>query len=339
MEHQSEHLVEKVLQEVVRKYEQRPSSKYIPLDIEQLRKGIRQLVLFLREAVLFKSGKIFRDNALWLLRMSSRKPLIQELYLLAIEQIRDELDPKKVFGQFGRQMIQELLPLLPVREQNMESYLVQAGVDQKNSQLYLESLLAFDGARAERIILSLAEAGMDVKSIYRKVLQPVQYEVGRLWECGKVSVATEHYCTEHTRKLISILMAKIEKPSARPVFLGLCVEGELHSLGIQMVCDYFVLSGWNAFCLGAGVPGDNGLAIWIEKLKPSVIGVSVTLPYHLHEAQRVITTVRSQVGEGGVRILVGGGAFNQYPDLYGKVGADAYAKDAQSAVELAVACI
>jgi methanogenic corrinoid protein MtbC1 len=58
---------------------------------------------------------------------------------------------------------------------------------------YLNAVLSLDSRRARELILSSFEKGMSIKDIYLHVLQPVQYEVGRLWRTRKISVAQEHF--------------------------------------------------------------------------------------------------------------------------------------------------
>lgn len=66
----------------------------------------------------------------------------------------------------------------------------------------------------------------------------------------------------------------------------------------------------------------------------SVVGISVTMPYHIHEAAEIIQKIRSHPELNEIKILVGGFVFNSYPDLYIKVGADAYARSAEEAVRI-----
>ena len=58
---------------------------------------------------------------------------------------------------------------------------------------YLEALLRGNRKEACRLILSAVEEGTSVKSVYLEVFQPVQREMGRLWQTNEVTVAQEHY--------------------------------------------------------------------------------------------------------------------------------------------------
>ena len=62
-----------------------------------------------------------------------------------------------------------------------------------------------------------------------------------------------------------------------------------------------------------------------------VLGVSVTMTFHVHLVSEIIARVRKVFGER-VKVLVGGYPFNVAPDLWRRVGADASAPDAQRAI-------
>ena len=78
---------------------------------------------------------------------------------------------------------------------------------------YLNALLKFDRNRASEIVLKTSSKGASVKDIYRHVITPVQQEIGRLWQLGKLNVLHEHYCTAATE----IVMAELFDTLCRPV--------------------------------------------------------------------------------------------------------------------------
>ncbi len=77
-----------------------------------------------------------------------------------------------------------------------------------------------------------------------RVFQPALYEVSELWQRNIISVSQEHYCTVATQFTMSLLYPHIfrGKKSDR-VFVGCCVGGELHEIGMRMVTDFFEIEG------------------------------------------------------------------------------------------------
>ncbi len=200
---------------------------------------------------------------------------------------------------------------------------------------YLDVLLRGEREVASRLVLEAVEDGVDVKDIYLHVFQPVQREIGRLWQMNQVSVAQEHYCTAATQLIMSQLYPHIfatEKVGRRLV--AACVGGELHEIGMRMVADFFEMEGWDTYYVGANVPTETILRTLAER-EPDVLGVSATITFHTRAVADLIERVRTSDAGAQVKILVGGYPFNAAPELWRRVGADGFARGAQEAVTLA----
>lgn len=205
----------------------------------------------------------------------------------------------------------------------------------KLAQEYTDALLKTDHARASRMVLDALEHGINVSDIYLGVFQWSQYEIGRLWQSGQISVAQEHYCTAATQLVLSQLYPYIftEKRSWYRI-LVVCVAGELHELGARMVADFFQMEGWNTFYTGANTPTKD-IARTLEDFQPHILAVSATMHYHITEVKALISQIRQSDRGRKVPILVGGYTFNVVPDSWRKIGADGYSPDARAAVDLA----
>lgn len=198
---------------------------------------------------------------------------------------------------------------------------------------YLEALLSSDRSQARKVIESAALSGIGLTEIYQHVFQPVQREVGRLWQVNQITVAQEHYCTAMTDAMISELQARA-KPEAveGPLFVGACVPGEQHSIGLRMVCDEMEAHGWRVYFTGANTPTTSVVDL-IKRLNVAALGLSCATPMQLPNVRLAIASVRASRRD--TKIMVGGRVFNDFPGLWKKVGADAYAEDAVSAVRVA----
>jgi methanogenic corrinoid protein MtbC1 len=189
--------------------------------------------------------------------------------------------------------------------------------------------------RREAIDLVLRIAGeYSVEHIYTGLLQEAQYEIGRLWEANEISVAQEHYSTAVTQLVMSLLYPRISStPKTRGAFVGVCAEGELHEVGMRMVCDLFELRGWKSFYLGASMPTSD-LLRFIDQQRPDVIGISAIYDLNIASVRRLIPQLRTNAARN-VRILVGGRPFVIQPALWRDVGADGTAADAVESVGVA----
>ena len=202
------------------------------------------------------------------------------------------------------------------------------------AQRYLALIL--DGKRQEAAdyVFGLLDAGESIRGIYLDVFQPALYEVGRLWENNTISVAREHYCTAVTQSIISRMYPRMFTAETNGlVMVGCCVQDELHEIGIRMVCDFFEMDGWDSHYLGANNPS-QAVVDFVRDQGAHVLGVSVTMDFHLSGAERLLDEVRRCLGER-IKILVGGYPFAHDPDLAQKMGADAWAARGDEAVTLA----
>lgn len=202
------------------------------------------------------------------------------------------------------------------------------------AQAYLDALLAGKRHEASSLILDAVRQGISVKSIYLDVFQQSQREIGRLWQMNEISVAEEHYCTAATQLIMSQLYPHIfsaERIGRR--MLATSIGGELHEIGIRMVADFFEMEGWDTYFLGANSPTETILQT-IEEKKPDILAISATITSRVSQVERLITAVKDQQLKPTPRIMVGGYPFNVAPDLWQKIGADGFGRDAEEALSM-----
>lgn len=199
---------------------------------------------------------------------------------------------------------------------------------------YLQALLSVDRDEARKVVRGAVQRGTRVQDIYRYIFEPVQREVGRLWQMNHISVAQEHYCTASTEMLMGELRRELEQSDRGPhFFLGTCVAGAQHSVGIRMLSELLESNGWKVYFTGANTPSASLLEL-ISKFHIDVLGISAATAMDLPQVRRLIEAVRAS-GKTKTRIMVGGRVFNEVKGLWKKVGADAWARDALTGVDVA----
>jgi MerR family transcriptional regulator, light-induced transcriptional regulator len=200
---------------------------------------------------------------------------------------------------------------------------------------FLEAIRRGQRRPAVEVALEALGGGHALTDVYVHVLQESLYQTGRLWETNQISVAEEHMATAIVQYVLARLYEEItiaEPPRGRVVMTG--VQGELHQVGANMVADALEADGWDVRFLGTNMPHDGILAT-IAEHDPEVVGISATMLLRVPQVKRLIADVRDHAGRETPRILVGGAAFRAAPDLWREVGADGFAPDVRSAVELA----
>ena len=203
------------------------------------------------------------------------------------------------------------------------------------AQAYLEHILRGDRGAAVQVVTDLVEAGSDPAGVLLGLLEPVQVEIGRLWEQGRVSIAHEHFGTAVTQLCMSILyphLAQGRVPLQRTA-VATNVGGEAHEVGLRIVTDLLERAGWRTAYLGSGVPVDDVLDQLAER-RADVLAISATMSGQLHAVKDVIAAVRADPRCAAVKVVVGGRPFQLAPELAATLGADAWAADATGAVEV-----
>jgi methanogenic corrinoid protein MtbC1 len=200
------------------------------------------------------------------------------------------------------------------------------------AQAYLQALLRADRRAASQLVLQAAGDGVPIRTLYLGVFQPSQYEIGRLWQIGEISVAQEHYCTAATQLVMSQLYPRLfTTERAGRTLVATCVAGDLHELGARMVADFFELAGWDTYFSGANTPSADVIRSVVER-RADVLAISATLRRHVGAVATLIGAVRAVPACDSVRILVGGDPFKRDAELWRRIGADACGQDANDAV-------
>lgn len=194
------------------------------------------------------------------------------------------------------------------------------------------ALLAGDRRGAESQLDHCFEQGHGLVATELHVIQPALYNIGQKWEDNQVTVAQEHLATAISQSVMTYGLLKSEVPPAngRRIVLA-CVEGNHHSVGLQMVADAFQLAGWDVQYLGANVP-TGALLQHVASCKPDLLGLSVSFAQQLRVVKDVMARLLQAHGADRPPVIIGGLAINQFSRLAGQLGADAWSPDARAAV-------
>ncbi len=273
---------------------------------------------FLATALEAESVPMFLDYIGWTKvvlakRSVGERDLIANLQILA-RAVRDLPDAEAY--------VLTAIDELPAMTDDVPSHLDPRAPLWSDASEYLTALLRGNRQDALRIVLAALDGGASLRDVYRHVFEPVQHEIGRLWQLNQISVAQEHFCTAATQQVMTQLYARIfggEKRGKRAV--AMCVGGELHEVGLRIITDLLELAGWQTWYLGASVPPATAVQYCADH-QADVLLVSATLPPHLPGVAEVVRLFRARPELAGARVIVGGRAFRNAPGLWRTIGAD-----------------
>jgi MerR family transcriptional regulator, light-induced transcriptional regulator len=196
---------------------------------------------------------------------------------------------------------------------------------------YLAVQLAGDRREALRLLVDEGLLrGIPVQDIHLKIIQPAQYEIGRLWQENLISVAQEHLATAISQLALSYLYRHLPRdPSNGKAVMLACVEGELHEVGARVASDFLEMAGFDVRFLGANVPTSH-LVRMVREQPPDLLALSVTMTYHLPALRAALDEVRAAAPR--LPIAVGGLAFNWVPGLEKELNVAFHGRDARELV-------
>lgn len=132
-------------------------------------------------------------------------------------------------------------------------------------------------------------------------------------------------------KILEPLLDGAQQESKGKVLIG-TVQGDLHEIGKNIVGMMLKTSGFEVVDLGVDVPS----ARFIEKvkeLKPNILGISALLTTTVDKQKEIIEILQEEGLRDQIKVMIGGAPINQaWAD---KIGADGYAEDAITAVNVA----
>jgi methanogenic corrinoid protein MtbC1 len=329
-----------IAKEVVEKQYSRAIGFWEQYGEEGKRKGMQDVeyhLSFLSEAIQLEDKDIFTEYIEWV-KLLFREIYLPESVIINTLEITDEV----LKGFLSHETYNVASPYLeagfkkasePVHAE--DSYIHSDTEMGKLAKKFNELLLEGRRNDAGRLIFKEVDNGRPIKDVYLKVFQPSQMEVGRLWLLNRISVAKEHYVSAATQMIMSQLYPYIFSTERKGLtFIGACAGGELHEIGLRMVCDFFEMDGWDTYYLGANTPA-QAIIEAIQQNKADVIGLSIAMPFHQSLLKQLIEKIKTTLKEKRPKILVGGNGINSKKKTWKFIGADGYAKDANEAVGLA----
>ena len=288
---------------------------------------------FLAEAVRSGEAELFVDYAAWAKSMLAAHGVPIEHLIENFRLLREAVGRHVPADESAAAVmaIDAALARMPTLPAEPPTFLTSSNEDVARS--YLAFLLKGDRRGAFDVVLRAMEGGLPLKRVYLDVFQQSQRELGRLWQLNRVTVAQEHYCTAATQAIMNQLFGRVlQSPRIGRKMIALCVAGDLHEIGLRIVTDLFEMAGWDCDFLGANMPAETILDD-LPTMRPDLIAISATMAYHVELVEEFIGKLRERSEIRHIPVLVGGRPFFVVENLWKRVGADGWARDAETAVE------
>jgi methylmalonyl-CoA mutase cobalamin-binding domain/chain len=191
--------------------------------------------------------------------------------------------------------------------------------------------LADEIAEATRILLG---RGWDAKRVLDEALVGGMNIVGADFRDGILFVPEVLLSANAMKAGMAILKPILAETGAEPIgkmVIG-TVKGDIHDIGKNLVGMMMEGAGFEVVDLGINTHADTYIAA-LREHKPDILGMSALLTTTMPYMKVVIDTLKAQGLRDNYIVMVGGAPLNEE---FGKaVGANAYCRDAATAVEVA----
>ena len=195
-----------------------------------------------------------------------------------------------------------------------------------------DSIIKGDQKTAVEITKAAISENMPPEKILNEGLIAGMNIIGTRFKKNEVYIPEVLIAARAMKMAMEILEPKLVAAGVKP--LGKCaigtVQGDLHDIGKNLVAMMLKGAGFEVVDLGVDVSPEK----FVEKAKTSgvqVIGMSALLTTTMPAMEKTVKAIKDAGLK--VKVMIGGAPVTQaYAD---KIGADGYAGDAASAVDLA----
>jgi corrinoid protein of di/trimethylamine methyltransferase len=188
---------------------------------------------------------------------------------------------------------------------------------------------------AEQLAKEALNQGLDPLSCINEGLTKGIKEVGGLFASGEYFLPELIIGAEAMKKALAVLEPAMVGDQSREVVgrvvLG-TVEGDMHEIGKTLVGTMLIANGFQVFDIGV----DKNAAEFITAVQENnadIVGASALLTTTMLQQKKLIEALEEANLKDKVKVMVGGAPVTQ--SYASEIGADGYAEDAISAVDLA----
>ena len=200
-----------------------------------------------------------------------------------------------------------------------------------------EALFFFEVEKAVALAEKVVEQGIDpVEALEEGLAKPLR-EVGNRFETGEAFITELIASAEVMEAGAEVLNREIARRGANREsagrFLIGTVEGDIHSIGKNIVATLLNASGFEVIDLGTDVP----TLTFVEKVKelePDILGLSALMTTTMAKQKEIIGALTDAGLRSNVKVIVGGAPVTE--EWVQEIGADAAGFDAGNAVQKAI---
>lgn len=176
--------------------------------------------------------------------------------------------------------------------------------------------------------------GFSPQDILDNGLMPGMDYVGVEFKAGRMfvpEVLRSARAMQNSMDILRPLLVETGATMAGVIVLG-TVKGDLHDIGKNLVGMMCEGAGFDVYDLGKNIDPDAFVQA-VKEHEPNILGMSALLTTTMRSMQHTIDALKEAGVRDQVKVMIGGAPVTK--DFADAIGADGYASNAASAVELA----
>lgn len=196
------------------------------------------------------------------------------------------------------------------------------------------AILDCDAGRAAVAAQQILEAGLDPVDILKTTMAETAAEVGDRFESGQYylpHLVLAGRAIEAASEVLQKGVREGQLPEKQVVVIG-TVQGDVHSLGKNIVATMLRANGFEVHDLGVDVKG-SAFIQRAQEVHADLIGLSCLLTTTLPYQREVIEELVAQGLRDRFKVIVGGGPVTE--SWAKEIGADGYGRDVLEAIVVA----
>lgn len=193
--------------------------------------------------------------------------------------------------------------------------------------------MEFDDRAATQVAEEALDAGISPAELIEDGYTAAMNEVGELFAKGKMFLPHVIAASEAMQGAIKTLMPELERTNAQTKSKGTIVigtiEGDIHSIGKDIVATMLRIAGYKVYDLGRDVP----IMSYIEKakeVKADIIASSALMSITMINQIQIEEQLKEAGLRASLKTMVGGAPVTL--EWARRIGADIYAENAGDAV-------
>ena len=201
-------------------------------------------------------------------------------------------------------------------------------------QALAEAVINGDRDEAARLTQEAVDEGVGPGSIVNEGLIAGMSEVGRRFKANEFYVPEVLIAARAMHAGMDIVNPLLAESGIEPrgrVLIG-TVQGDLHDIGKNLVAMMLEGGGYEIIDMEVDVTPDQFVAA-VNEHSPNVVAMSALLTTTMPSMKDTIDALAAAGVREQVKVMIGGAPITQ--DYADEIGADGYAADAASAVDLA----